>query len=194
MKITPQTFIISDHHFFHSNIEKYAQRPPDHMEQLVKRHNKVITDNDKVVFLGDLTFARKEKTIEMVGRMKGEKYLILGNHDHHSVGWYESLGFKVTEPIYKVFANSGGTYPVLLTHEPVPCLPDNWYNIHGHIHRGLATEFGLTKRHFNVSCEVLDYTPKPIFEILAIWKEQRRLEEKEKEWEAKMTPPYSGMS
>lgn len=176
MKITPQTYVISDHHFFHSNIEKYAQRPPDHMELLVKRHNEVVTDNDKVLFLGDLTFSSKEKTMEMISRMKGDKYLILGNHDHHTIGWYEELGFKVSEPVYKIFANSAGAYPVLITHEPVPYLPDTYYNIHGHIHRGLKTDFDLTDRHYNVSCEVLDYRPKPIYEILAIWKEMKKRE------------------
>lgn len=174
MKITPQTYVISDHHFFHSNIEKYCQRPPNHMEILVQNHNKVVAENDKVIFLGDLTFSNKERTKEIIDQMRGEKYLILGNHDHHTAGWYEDLGFQVSEPIYKVFANSGGTYPVLLTHEPVPYLPENWYNIHGHIHRGLKTDFALTDRHYNVSCEPLDYTPLPIYQILAEWKAQRK--------------------
>ena len=187
MKITPQTYIISDHHFFHGNIEKYAQRPPNHMELLIERHNKVVGENDHVLFLGDLTFSNQEKTLSMVSRMNGEKYLILGNHDHHTISWYEALGFHVSEPIYKVFYNAGGSYPALITHEPVPYLPDTYYNIHGHIHRGMKTEFGLTDRHFNACCEVLDYTPKPIFEILAIWKEQRRLVEKEKEWNEKLS-------
>ena len=173
MKLNPQTYVISDHHFFHSNIEKYAQRPPDHMEILINNHNKVITANDKVLFLGDLAFANKEKMLTMTSRLKGDKYLILGNHDHKGVGWYEDLGFKVSEAIYKVFANSGGTYPTLLTHEPVQNLPENWYNIHGHIHRGLVTEFGLCDRHYNVSCEVLDYTPIKIATIMAEWKADR---------------------
>lgn len=187
MKITPQTYIISDHHFFHGNIEQYAQRPPDHMEILVKRHNEVVHDQDQVLFLGDLAFtSNKEKIRSMTDRMAGIKYLILGNHDHHSSSWYEDLGFKVSEPIYKVFWNAGGSYPTLITHEPVQYLPDTYYNIHGHIHRGTQTEFGLSDRHYNVSCEVLDYKPIPIFDILASWKEVKRLSDKAKEWDKKI--------
>jgi len=174
MKITPQTYVISDHHFFHNNIIEYAKRPAEYIGLLIKNHNKVVTDNDKVLFLGDLSFANKEKTMDVIGRMKGQKCLILGNHDGNTIGWYEDLGFQVSEPIYKVFINSAGDYPTLLTHEPVRDLPKNWYNIHGHIHRGVVTEFELSERHFNVSCEPLDFTPKPIYEILADWKLQRK--------------------
>jgi calcineurin-like phosphoesterase family protein len=56
----------------------------------------------------------------------------------------------------------------LFTHEPVLDIKwnKNWFNIHGHIHRGVHREFDLTERHFNASVEPLDYKPKPLYEIL----------------------------
>ena len=57
-----------------------------------------------------------------------------------------------------------------VTHQPVANLPVKWYNIHGHIHRGVHREFPLTNRHFNVSVEVMDYTPVHIYEILNKWR------------------------
>lgn len=173
MKVSAQTYVISDHHFFHKNIVQYAQRPDHHMEILVKEHNTVVTPNDKVLFLGDLTFSDKEKTKGMIDRLMGTKYLILGNHDHHNDGWYRDLGFEVSEPIFKIFNDNQDAYPVLFTHHPVQYLPDTYYNIHGHIHRGVKTDFPLTDRHYNVSCEVLNYRPITIASILEKWKNLR---------------------
>lgn len=173
MKISAQTYIISDHHFFHKNIVQYAQRPVDHMEILVREHNVAVGFNDKVLFLGDLTFSDQEKTRWMVSRMNGTKYLILGNHDHHNDAWYQNVGFEVSESIFKVFPDGKDSYPILFTHHPVQFLPKGYYNIHGHIHRGVKSEFALSPQHFNVSCEVLDYKPIQISTIIEKFKADR---------------------
>lgn len=171
MKITAQTYIISDHHFFHKNIVEYAQRPEDHMEVLVREHNLVVKPQDKVLFLGDLTFSDQEKTMGMISRLNGTKYLILGNHDRHNDLWYQKLGFEVSESIFKVFIDGKDSYPIIFSHKPVPFLPKDYFNIHGHIHRGIKTDFPLSNKYYNVSCEVLDYRPIPISQVIEKFKE-----------------------
>lgn len=171
MNLTPQFFIISDLHLGHFNIIKYAWRTKGYEELFLKRWNEVVKKKDKVLMLGDLSLTGKEKTIEYCKQLKGEKFLVRGNHDGHSVGWYRDCGFSVVEPIYKVFKDKyENRYPVLFTHEPVVDLPKNWFNVHGHIHRGVHRDYDLTERHFNVCVEPLNYRPKPLYEILDYFK------------------------
>ncbi len=172
MKVTAQTYIISDHHFFHKNIVEYAQRPVDHMEILVAEHNAVVKKEDRVLFLGDLSFADKEKTGLMISRLNGTKYIILGNHDRHNDSWYQDIGFEVSESIFKVFVDGKDSYPIIFSHRPVPFLPESYYNIHGHIHRGVKTDFPLSPKYFNASCEVLNYKPILLEDIIKTFKER----------------------
>lgn len=168
MNLTPQFFIISDLHFGHANIIKYCGRPKDNDKFLIDNWNKVVSKKDKVLNLGDLSLTNKEKTIELCSQLKGEMFLILGNHDGHSVTWYKDCGARVIEPIYKVFKDKyDKRYNVLFTHEPVVDLPKNWFNIHGHIHGGVHRDYDLTDRHFNMSVEAIEYKPIPLYEILS---------------------------
>ena len=169
MIIKPSTFVISDFHFYHKNIIEYQNRPLDFGELIVRKWNEVVTINDDVLFLGDLSFKNKEATQHYTFRLMGNKYMLLGNHDHESLSWYQDCGFTVIDPVYKTFVNSNGRFPTLITHEPIQDLPKGWFNIHGHIHSGIHREYPLTDRHFNVSCEPLDYKPIQIFEIVAKW-------------------------
>ena len=51
-------FFTSDHHFYHTNIIKYCQRPFQSVEEMnevmVERWNAVVGKNDTVYYLGDL--------------------------------------------------------------------------------------------------------------------------------------------
>jgi calcineurin-like phosphoesterase family protein len=166
-----KTFIISDLHFGHEKMYTvFGVRPENFNELIIERWNKTVGENDTVLFLGDLAIESADATIKHCAQLKGKKYMILGNHDHRSPTWYDKCGFTVIDPIYKRFVNSAGEFKTLITHEPVANLPDGWYNIHGHIHLGMHREYELTDRHYNVSCEVVDYTPIQIFTILNSWK------------------------
>ena len=50
-------YVISDHHFFHSNIIQYKRPNFDNVfqmnEHIIKLHNKTIGSDDVVIFLGD---------------------------------------------------------------------------------------------------------------------------------------------
>lgn len=152
----PNDFFISDHHFGHKLIIDFESRPfadADEMTTvMIEKWNAAVGSEDKVFHLGDFSFLNQERTREIVGRLNGYKYLILGNHDRgRSRSWWLDAGFdEVSEypVLYKNF--------FLLSHEPLYMNKHMPYvNVHGHIH-GQKYE---GKNYFNVCVEHWDYTP-----------------------------------
>jgi calcineurin-like phosphoesterase family protein len=81
-----KVYATSDQHFTHYNIIKYAQRPfelstkgvNDCIETIVKNYNQVVTDEDLVIFAGDLAHGRNydEQILrDIINSMKGKKIL-----------------------------------------------------------------------------------------------------------------------
>jgi calcineurin-like phosphoesterase family protein len=55
-----------------------------------------------------------------------------------------------------------------------------WFNVCGHLHNNVNALKTLTPQHFNVSCEVLNYRPVNLNEIMTTVKTRyRSLEDKE---------------
>lgn len=50
-------------------------------EGLIANWNSVVKDDDIVFDLGDFAFAPNSKWKEILGRLRGKHYLILGNHE-----------------------------------------------------------------------------------------------------------------
>ncbi len=162
-------YVISDQHFYHSKIIEY-DRPQfsdvDQMnEYIINAHNSVVSPNDIVIFLGDFSF-KKGAIPELMARLNGHKFLLMGNHDKSDlVRKYGACGL---EGIFTTPVKMNDTY---LSHERLDTaerddihfrlLVKNFnanpkgYNYHGHIH---TTE--PSARPFkNVTCEALDYRP-----------------------------------
>ena len=121
------------------------------------QHNRVVTPNDKVYFLGDVTMAKNAKGFDILRRMNGEKILIKGNHDLAPAHVYLEH--------FKDIRASHQLDGMLLTHIPIHTESlSRWKcNIHGHLHSNrVMTAFGarVDERYYNVSMECLDdYTP-----------------------------------
>ena len=151
-----QVFLISDTHFWHTNIIAYEQRPFSSIEEmnstLIKNWNRVVKKDDLVIHLGDFSLANREKTAHIFSQLRGTKWLILGNHDRQrSISWWMNIGFKKVFEfpiIYKDF--------YILSHAPVYINAQMPYlNLHGHIHSKTYKE----SFYKNVSVECIDYTP-----------------------------------
>ena len=94
MKITPDTFIISDTHFGHKLVLK---KEPSRVVALNNTHfknfddlsvswwNEVVQPQDYVLHLGDLFFADGD---DILPKLHGNKILVIGNND---VGKCENL-------------------------------------------------------------------------------------------------------
>lgn len=145
-------FIVGDLHLGEENIfnncySYFFKSQEEYIETLVKNYNsKIGSDNVEVCFLGDL--GRKEIIQKVLPRLKGKKYLILGNHDKYSTEFYKKYFEDVFA--YPVYINSR----IVLSHEPIPTEP-GILNAHGHTHYIDL----ISDRHINLVIEKTGFEP-----------------------------------
>lgn len=159
------TYVFSDPHFDSEKIIVNGKRPFADVSEMnntiITNYNSIIKKHDICYWLGDVMYgATKEKVYNILSRMRGRKYLIMGNHDRgHSETWWLSCGFdKVfSHPIY-----DAENY-ILLSHEPLEEFGNNppIVNYHGHIHIQ-DYDFSNHKQCINVSLEKTNYKPVPL--------------------------------
>lgn len=161
-------YFTSDLHLGHSNIIKYCNRPFSDVEEmneaLIENWNKTVDNNDKIFVLGDFALGNSDQIIKWGKSLKGNKMLILGNHDHASKSVYLEAGFKEVS-----------SYPILwdrhfiLSHIPLYTaeLHSNmqFCNIYGHVHDKLPYED--TPDHCCICVEQTNYEPISYTEVLA---------------------------
>lgn len=88
-------YFTSDLHHRHRNILNVCpeHRPWETREEmteaLIEYHNDIVRETDTLYILGDFSFGKAAYTLEILGRMQGNKVIIRGNHDE----WLD----KVTE-------------------------------------------------------------------------------------------------
>lgn len=186
-------FFTSDQHYSHKNIIQYSNRPfsciEEMNEELVRRHNEVVSSIDTVFHLGDFSLHHRNVT-EYLPRLKGEHHLIVGNHDHcHPVHYKNNLEKK--ERFLKIYRDAGFKSisiedemvfvslkeRVKFHHMPYyadhtqevrykefrPVDTGQWL-LHGHIHDLWKTR----EKMINVGVDVWDYRPVSIEQIKAI--------------------------
>lgn len=80
-------FWTSDEHLGHTNIIKYCGRPfasvEEMDEELIRRHNEVVTEKDTVIHVGDFTLIQNENAVikKYVTRLNGINIFLRGSHD-----------------------------------------------------------------------------------------------------------------
>lgn len=158
-------WICADLHFSHRNIIAYENRPfasVDEMDKaLIRNWNSVVGKEDKVFVLGDVSFASKPKTVELVGQLNGYKVLIMGNHDRQrNVRFWQNAGFDVVIPYPVIY---GGRY--LLSHEPPLCDHPELFSIYGHVH-GDERHPDYTEKSACVSIERIGYRPARFEDVI----------------------------
>lgn len=183
-------FYISDLHFDHSNVIKFDNRPfnsVDEMnERLIENWNSVVTNGDTVYILGDMCWSTKgERWREIVSRLRGQKVLVLGNHDKALDNKTKKLFADIKDR--KEVVDDGRR--VILSHYPImfyKCAYDPMtYMLCGHVHITRENNFLTQWRNelrlsrtqrgdncgniYNVGCMLpyMNYTPRTLDEILA---------------------------
>ena len=170
MRIRPSIYLCADTHFGHSKLwSTWEHRKEGFEEELIEAWNSVVTKNDVILHLGDLSICNKEKTNAWTKQLKGKKYLILGNHDSGSDSWFRDCGFEVIPSAYQKFGQKDDSYiHILFTHEPVrESLPDGWFNIHGHLHGGGHRASLKSPVHIDVGVDAIGFKPVPLYKILS---------------------------
>ena len=92
--------------------------PKDYDNRLVKNWNGIVKDNDHVFILGDISCHDLKTTNGILKGLKGQKHLILGNHDYQFLHDNEFRNQFVEIKNYKE-QNLGDGTKLILTHYPL---------------------------------------------------------------------------
>ena len=193
-------FYISDLHLNHNNIIKFDRKEDrffsvEQMNQIIINNwNSVVKPGDNVYILGDFDWGKEEKWIQSLNQMKGNKHLILGNHDldkfssklkqkFSSISNYKEIGDFVGEKKIKVIMSH---YPMLAFNKSYS---SGVIHLFGHVHwytdeARIAREFikqrrtevkeGYTNRgqmvNVGASCPYMDYTPRTLEYLWVVMK------------------------
>lgn len=151
-------FFTADSHFGHENIIEYCNRPfrslGDMENTIISKYRQVVTPEDTVYFLGDLTIKGSQHRAHLdwiLEQLPGTKILILGNHDRFNPFIYVDAGFQSVHTALDI-----GEF--ILVHDPAACLVDkNRRWLCGHIH----TLFKMSKfgNVLNVGVDQWDFFP-----------------------------------
>lgn len=154
-------FFTSDLHFSHNNIIEYYDRPYESIEEMndaiINQWNSQVNPSDDVYFLGDFGINKKKAIdAELVNKLNGTKYIILGNHD---TGFSRAHQGRQLESINNKYKNAGwenvftehtltlkNGQNIIMTHLPPSNEIDGRYSeykntnnpnliyLHGHLH------------------------------------------------------------
>jgi len=148
------TFVISDTHFSHERIRKYAKRPYRTTygmnKSMVIKWNQSIFSQDTVYFLGDFAWSHIGYYIT---HLNGHKIFIRGNHDDKLHGTKKSAVVEYED------------YTFLLIHNPEWITDWNGWVIHGHVHNKKPF-IDLPRKRINVSVEMIGYRPVSLHRIV----------------------------
>lgn len=149
-----RVFFTSDLHIHHPSILRHCSERQEamgvtaedldgHDKWLIDLWNSTVERNDIVYILGDFSFANGKWTEKVLQRLKGEKHLIIGNHDKSSERVETSRYFRsmahIKEVVFKPIAHPflESEFRVIMCHYPLV----TWNNkhmgavhCHGHAH------------------------------------------------------------
>ena len=168
-----KVYFTSDLHFGHTNLCKAVRNmPEDFSDQLiVENWNQTVSKRDIVYVLGDITMDNPH-LYDILSKLNGTIYIIGGNHDGRKCcKKLQELGITVLGCLdYKGF---------ICTHIPIHPNEVKEYrgNIHGHIHKiyhgNPSTINELGEDYYNVNCELHEYKPVDIDEIIKYFNKRR---------------------
>ena len=157
-------FFTSDTHFGHKNILDFCERPFQNIdemdEHIIANWNAKVGKDDIVFHLGDFAFATNKRWQELIYRLNGKIYLILGNHDvSRWPGDYTMNLFERVEN--QLLLKINNKYKVYLNHYPFLCYAGTYRNpedctiqLHGHVHEWVGdTGKDKDRLKYRFSCQ-----------------------------------------
>lgn len=202
-------YYISDLHFDHQSLNErmdcrgFADVETMN-EYMISRWNERVRDNDEVVILGDFSISPSGETVnKLLDRLKGRKYLIVGNHDK----FIQSRRFQPEkfEWIADYKELNDNKRKIILSHYPIMCYNGQYrrdkegepatYMLYGHVHNsfdeylvnemqkqtgryarsvhGIEGMSAIPCRMINCFCMFSDYTPLTLEEWIAVDRKRR---------------------
>jgi len=145
------TYYIADPHLGHTNIIKYCHRPFNNVEHmnrdLIANWNSVVTDDDSVYLLGDITLSGWQRFVYYMNQLNGNIRIIPGNQDRRWLKRWKNYPFDMPGHV-EVLDSIVATKEVIMCHYPLLTWSRSHYgviNLHGHSHGviGNVTRSGL---------------------------------------------------
>lgn len=125
-------WLISDTHFGHEGLAKICVRPENYEQKILSSVIKNIQKDDLLIHLGDVAFNGESDWVNVFCMsVDCKKWLVLGNHDNHSIFWYLERGF---DAVFNNFTLDIYGEKILFSHEPQQDLGQYTLNVHGHLH------------------------------------------------------------
>ena len=137
-------------------------------EELIEYWNSTVHKNDEVYILGDVTMVKPNRATEIIARLKGRKYLLMGNHDYFArekqfdpaacgIEWQERTFVLCHYPFLSWNKDSHGSY-----------------NLHGHSHN--FAEYNLQnrasdRRQYDVGVDANRFRPVSLEQIVRFFEE-----------------------
>ena len=155
LKRKGKIFLISDEHYYNSNIIKCDNRPfkdvVEMREIMIAKHNAIVTPEDTTFHLGDFCMSKDpENAKRIIERLNGDHYFLKGSHDE----W-----LPPEHPERYMF--SYNSYFIVLDHYQM----DHWPRSHhgslhffGHQH-GRSKSENIKGNKMEVFCGDFDYAP-----------------------------------
>lgn len=180
-------FYISDTHFFHENIIKHDANNgcrkfgsiEEHDNLLISNINKVITPQDNLYFLGDISWGNAEQTIEILKKINCRNlFAVRGNHDRVLK---DGKVKKMFQGIYDYKTIQDGDKMVVMSHYPIMFYQSQHrgaIHLYGHVHntreeklfqdacKHIVDTTDIPMNCYNVGCMLWNYTPRTLEEII----------------------------
>lgn len=167
-------FFTADEHFYHSAIIKYCNRPFDNLyhmhDELISRHNAVVDSSDVVVHIGDFSMGSKQRTLDILKKLKGTHILIRGSHDKWLGKQLWSKG-PIQYVGYLYERNFSEGIHIVACHYAMRTWPRSHFDsilLFGHSH-GRLERFG---KSMDVGVDTNHYYPYNLDEIIEIMRDQ----------------------
>ena len=174
---------IGDLHFGHNSVLKFDNRPfndiTEHDNALIYLWNSRVDKNTQVYILGDFALHNEKTYSWYLRQLKGQKHLIIGNHDRKLLKDSEAMGYFVSVDYYLELTDN--QEHLVLSHYPLA----EWngffrgtLHLYGHIHNSFndSAKYMLKfENALNTGCMINNYTPSTIDELKRnnkIWREK----------------------
>jgi len=173
-------FFTSDFHLFHKNVLKFDNRPFSGVNEMhieiEKGWNKVVKQNDIVIYLGDLSFARNEDKSSvqaMLNRLNGTIHFVMGNHDKlddiKKISRFQSVQDYLEVRVKHVLDYNEVETLFCCMHYPIYSWNKSHHGswlVHGHCHMNLLNEESTWFSEMNSFCDFIPSDQLEKFKLL----------------------------
>ena len=172
-------WVTSDTHFGHEFIRTCCFRPFDSIEEMDKamidNWNNVVQPGDIVLHLGDFSWYDRKPTNDILNKLVGNKYLIMGNHD--KVFKQNKLSFTEVMLQLQLVVRETGQH-IFLNHYPFLCYAGTYskqkdINLFGHVYSGPPSDgldlprlANLFPSQYDVGVDNNNFTPLNLYELI----------------------------